>query len=67
MSKVKCFRCGEFGQYSTQCRLRKKDKQEKQDQAVALAKIDKLSSRLEEDFVMMAAIPLRVRWGDLEL
>jgi len=31
LSKVKCFRCGEFGHYSTQCPLKKKDKQEKQD------------------------------------
>ena len=31
LSKVKCFRCGELGHYNTQCPLRKKDKQEKQD------------------------------------
>jgi len=29
LSKVKCFRCGEFGHYSTQCPLKKKDNQEK--------------------------------------
>ena len=32
LSKVKCFRRGKFGHYSTQCPQRKKDKQEKQDQ-----------------------------------
>eukprot|EP00253_Pinus_taeda_P029529 PITA_29529 len=31
LSKVKCFRCGEFGHYNTQCPFRKKDKWEKQD------------------------------------
>jgi len=67
LSKVKCFMCGEFGYYSTQCPLRKKDKQEKQDQQTTSAEIDKLSSRLEEDFTMMVAIPPGVRLGDLEL
>ena len=45
--KVKCFRCGELGHYSTQCPLKKKD-EEKQDQGATHAEIDKLSSRLEE-------------------
>ncbi|WP_250532491.1 hypothetical protein, partial [Caballeronia sp. ATUFL_F1_KS39] len=31
LSKVKCFKCGEFGYYRTQCPQRKKDKQEKRD------------------------------------
>lgn len=67
LSKVKCLRCGEFGHYSTQCPQRKKDKQEKKYQAITSTGIDKLSSRLEEDFAMCVAIPLGVRWGDLEL
>ena len=67
LSKVKCLRCGELGHYSIQCPLRKKDKEEKQDQQAASAEIDRLSSRLEEDFAMFADIPPRVRWGDLVL
>ena len=67
LSKVKCFRCGDLGHYNTQCPLRKKDKEEKQDQQVASAEIDRLSSRLEEEFAMITDIPPRVRWGDLEL
>lgn len=63
LSKVKCVRCGEFGHYSTQCPLKKKDKQEKHDQKAASAKIDKLSSTLEENFAMSASIPLGERWG----
>lgn len=64
ISKVKCFRCGEFGHYNTHCPRRKKDKQ---DQATTSAETDKLSSRLEEDFAMFVAIPSGVRWGDMEI
>lgn len=31
------------------------------------AEIDRLSSRLEEEFAMIAEMPPGVRWGDLEL
>lgn len=48
-------------------KITKKDKEEKQDQATTFAEIDKLSSILEEDFAMFAAIPLGVRWGNMEL
>lgn len=67
LSKVKCFRCDELDHYSTQCPLRKKDKEEKQDQQAASIKIDKLFSRLEEDFAMFADIPPGVKWGNLVL
>lgn len=67
LSKVKCFRCGELGHYNTQCPLRKKDKEEKQDQQVASVEIDRLFSRLEEEFAMITDIPLGVRWGGLVL
>lgn len=67
ISKVKCFRCGELGHYNTQSPLKKKDKEEKQDQQVASIEIHRLSSRLEEEFAMITEIPLLVRWGDLVL
>jgi len=41
--------------------------EENQDQQVASAEIDRLSSRLEEDFLNFADIPPEVRWGDLVL
>lgn len=67
ISKIKCFKCVEMGHYSTQCPLRKRDKEEKHDQQAASADIDRLSSRLEEEFAMIVEMPLGVRWGDLEL
>lgn len=67
LSKVKCFGCGELGHYSTKCPLRKKDKEEKRDQHAISTEIDRLSSRLEEDFAMFNDIPPGVKWGDLVL
>lgn len=67
LSKVKCFRRGELGHYNTQCPLRKRDKEEKHDQEATSVEINRLSSRMEEEFTMCAYIPLGVRWGDLVL
>ena len=67
ISKIKSFRCGELGHYNTQCPLRKKDREEKQDQQAASTEIDRLSFRLEEEFSMIAELPPGVKWGDLEL
>ena len=67
VSKIKFFSCGELGHYATQCPLRKRDKEERQDQQAASANIDKLSSKLEEEFSMITEIPPGVRWGDLVL
>jgi len=61
LSKVKCFRCGELDHFNTQCPLRKKDKEEQWDQQATSTEIDRLSSRLEEDFSIFADIPLGVR------
>ena len=59
VSKIKCFRCGEMGHYTTQCPLREKDKDEKHNSKVAPAKI--------EEFNMTIEMPLGGRWVDLEL
>ena len=67
MLNVKCFNCGELGHYSAKCPQRKKEKEEKEDQQEASSKIDRLSSRLEEDFLMFTYIPPGVTWGDLVL
>jgi len=50
-----------MGHYTTQCPLRKKDKDEKHDPNATSAKIE------EEDFSMIAEIPPGGRWADLEL
>lgn len=61
VSKIKCFRCGEFSHYATQCPLNKKDKDKKHDPKTASAKIE------EDEFAMVAQIPPRDRSGDLVL
>ena len=40
ISKVKCFRCGEMGQYASSFPLKKKDKDEKHDPKVETTKIE---------------------------
>lgn len=50
-----------MGHYTTQCLLRKKDKNEKHDLKAAPTKIK------EEEFAMTVEIPLRRRWANLEL
>jgi len=42
-------------------------KDEEKEQQAASIEIDRLSSRLEEDFAMFVDIPLGVRWGNLVL
>ena len=50
-----------MGHYATQCPFRKKDKDEKHDPQARAVKIE------EEEFAMIAHIPPRGRWADLEL
>jgi len=64
ISKIKCFKCGEMGHYNTQCPLKKRENEEKWDQQVVSADIDKLSSRMEEEFTMIVEMSPGVRYGD---
>ena len=57
VSKIKCFRCGEFGHYSMQCPLKRKDKDEKHDPQVATARVK------EEEFAMILSRYLQGRGG----
>ena len=51
ISKIKCFKCGEMGHYTTKCPLTKKEKDEKHDPKTSSAKIK------EEEFPMTTEIP----------
>jgi len=65
LSKIKCFNCGELGNYANQC-LRKKNKAKASDSKVALAKVEKEVEE-DDDCAMSAHVPLEKRWGDIEL
>ena len=51
-----------MGHYATQCPLKKKDKEEKEDPQAGAAKIE-----AEKDCAMLAHIPKGEKWADLEL
>ena len=51
-----------MGHYATQCPLKKKDKQEKEDPHARAAKIE-----AEKDYAMLAHIPKGEKWANLEL
>jgi len=57
LSKIKCFRHGEFDHYNTHYSQRMKDKTEKQEHTTTSAEINELTSRLEE-FALITFIPL---------
>ena len=64
ITKVKCFRRGELGHFTTQC-PRKKGKEEKSDSKAAPTKVDKEND--DEDCAISAHAPLEKRCGDIEL
>ena len=63
LSKIKCFRCGELGHFTTNCPLRKKDKEASSSKA-ATAQEDDGS---DDDVAMSAHVPREKRWGDIDL
>ena len=52
LSKVKCYGCHEFGHYVSDCPQRKKGKK----QTTASASADELSSRMEDEFALIACM-----------
>ena len=50
-----------MGHFASQCPLKKRDKNEKHDPKVAVAKIK------QDEFAMSAHASPRGRWGDIEL
>ena len=63
ISKVRCFKCGELGHFTTQC-PQKKGKEEASNSNAAPAKADKKD---DEDCAMSTHAPLEKRWGDIAL
>lgn len=62
--KFKCFHCGELGHFANQC-LKKKSKGEALDSKAAPAKAKKKVK--EDDCAMSSHVPLKKKWGDIEL
>lgn len=62
MSKIKCFKCGEFGTTVLSVlrgrRTRRRSRQQLRQRFICW---------LEEDFALYAAMPPEERWGDIEL
>ena len=63
--KVKCFNCGELGDYTNQC-LKKMSKGEVSDFKAVPVKVER---EVEDDdnCTMSAHVPLEKKWGDIEL
>eukprot|EP00253_Pinus_taeda_P014291 PITA_14291 len=65
LPKVKCFNCGELGQYANRC-PRKKSKGEASNSKVASVRSEKEVEE-DDDCAMSAHVPLEKKWGDIEL
>ncbi|KAH9322750.1 hypothetical protein KI387_017389 [Taxus chinensis] len=53
-SKIKCYGCHEFGHYVSDCPERKKNEKKGKKQVAASASADELSSRMEDEFALIA-------------